>query len=296
MVNNFIFILTEGDHDAAFIYRILKANGFKTYSEVIGKFPPPLAGFLQQDIFNVSIPEVKIQQARSRFLPQYTMELDRNLVLIYSIGGDSKGTIRTELVKALNAFNIQDDDGLAIQALPEDTHMSVLFFFDADDKGSDVRVSQMVNELKPAFPEFTFQEDDAYSPSVIYSIEDMRVGAFVFRSTEEDKGMLEDILLPLMQKDNQEIFDAAETFLEINKSCQLFKDKLKYDESGTVLKKVNGITYSHRKSLIGTAGQLQKSGMANTVHISQTDYLNNEKILGDDTCKSVFAFIKQILI
>lgn len=251
---------------------------------------------MQQDILNVSIPEIKIQQARTRFLPHYTMELDRNLVLIYSIGGDSKGIIRTELVKTLNAFNIQDDDGLAIQAVSEDTQMSVLFFFDADDKGSDVRVSQMIDELKPAFPEFEFKEDGTYSPLVIYPIEDMKIGAFVFRSIEEDKGMLEDVLLPLMQKDNQEIFEAAETFLEINKTCQLFKDKLKYDAGGTVLKKVNGITYSHRKSLIGTAGQLQKSGMANTVHISQTDYLNNEKILGDHTCQSIFSFIKQILI
>jgi len=34
MAKNIIFILTEGEHDAAFIYRILKANGMET------DFPP----------------------------------------------------------------------------------------------------------------------------------------------------------------------------------------------------------------------------------------------------------------
>ena len=71
-----------------------------------------------------------------------------------------------------------------------------------------------------------------------------------------------------MRQDNDDIFEEAEKFLGIHSSCNLFKEKLTYDESWTVLKKVNKVKYSHKKSLVGTVGQLQKSGMTNTVCIA----------------------------
>lgn len=295
MANNTIFILTEGDHDSAFLYRILKANGFTSYSVKIKDYPEPLNSFLQTDIINVTIPEVKIQQARTRFLPYYVMQCGDNLIFVYSIGGDSKNEIRTALVKSLNAFNIEDEDDLAIQALPNCT-MSVLYFFDADDKGTEFRVSQIIEEIKPAFPNFTFEKTAHYKTSTFYQFEDLKVGAYIFREVAEDKGMLEDIMLPLMQQDNDDIFEAAETFLSTNTTCTLFKDKLKYDLSGTILKKVNIEKYSHRKSLIGTVGQLQKSGKSNTVCISDADYLNDGKILGNDTCMEIIELLNQVMI
>lgn len=295
MANNTLFILTEGDHDSAFLYRILKANGFTSYKKAIKDYPEPLNSFLQTDIINVSIPEVKIQQARTRFLPYYVMQNGDNLIFIYSIGGDTKNEIRTALISALNAFNIDDEDDLAIQALPN-TSMSVLYFFDSDDKGTDFRIAQIIEEIKPAFPKFTFEENAHYKASTFYQIEDLKVGAYIFRGVADDKGMLEDILLPLMQDGNDDIFEAAETFLTTNKTCTLFKDKIQYDNTGTIIKKVNTVKYSHRKSLIGTVGQLQKSGMSNAVCISQTDYLNNDKILANDTCKEIVELIKQVMI
>jgi hypothetical protein len=295
MANNTIFILTEGDHDSAFLYRILKANGFTSYKKKIKDYPAPLNSFLEKDIINVSIPEVKIQHARTRFLPYYVMQSGDNLIFIYSIGGDTKNEIRTALVSSLNAFNVDDEDDLAIQALPNTT-MSVLYFFDADDKGTDSRIAQVIDEIKPAFSKFTFRENSHYKASAFYQIEDLKVGTYIFREVAEDKGMLEDILLPLMQQDNVDIFEAAETFLSTNTTCTLFKDKLQYDETGTILKKVNTVRYNHRKSLIGTVGQLQKSGMSNAVCISQTDYLSNPKILDNDTCKEIIELLKQVMI
>ena len=38
MKNNVLFILAEGDHDIAFIYRILKVNGFKTHNKKIKEY------------------------------------------------------------------------------------------------------------------------------------------------------------------------------------------------------------------------------------------------------------------
>lgn len=288
MANNFIFILTEGDHDAAFIYRILKANGFKTYSKKISDFPPPLNDFLQADIKNITIPDVKIEVAKVRFLPNEVMYKDNNLLLIYTLGGDSVKQLRVSLIKTLNAFNIQDPD--ALQAAPE-IDISVIYFFDADDKGVAFRLRQITDELKEIF-----EIDDLPNEMLnndLLEIEDMAFGAHIFTKPGTDEGMLEDILLPLMEYDNNDIFAAARQFLSIHPDTNLFSNKLTYE--GGILKKVNRQKYAEKKSLVGTVGQLQKSGKSNTVCIRDADYLNDTKINSNPTCKTILEFINKTL-
>ena len=289
MAQNLLYILTEGSHDAAFVYRILKTNGFSTNNTKIKNYPQPLNDFLSRDILNVSIPEVKIQEARSRFLPAYVMNRDSNLILIYSIGGESKAEIRISLIKALNALNEPDPD--AIQAVPN-TSISVLYFFDADNQGTEARMNQMLGECKLAFPKVDFEQK--YDPAEFHLFEDIRVGAYIFRKPEADEGMLEDVLLPLMRNGNDDIFEAAEKFLAINLTCTLFSASLKLDDSGQILK-VNGESYSHKKSLVGTVGQLRKSGKSNTVCISDAEYITDDKIKADPTCTDIMSRINKVL-
>jgi len=296
MINNVLFILAEGDHDIAFIYRILKVNGFKTHNKKIKEYNEPLSQLFQSDILNISIPEVNIMAAKSRFLPYRVMLSDdkKNTIVLYSIGGDSKDENRIAILKALNAFNKDDEDDLSIQAYP-DTNMSVLYFFDADDKGTDFRMNQIREELVKAFPNFAFEA--TYSASTFHTVEDMKIGAYIFREQDNDRGMLEDVLLPLMQEDNDDIFEAAETFLATNKTCALYKDKLKYDkDDASILKTVSSDKYAHRKSLIGTVGQLQKSGKSNTVCISDADYMTEDKIKANATCNKILDLIKTVMI
>lgn len=288
MANNFIFILTEGDHDAAFIYRILKANGFNTYSEKIGNFPTPLNKFLQTDLKNITIPDVKIEVAKVRFLPNEVICKEDNLLLIYTLGGDSVKQLRISIVKTLNAFNIQDPD--ALQAAPEG-NFSVLYFFDADDKGVEQRVIELQDELREVFE--IEELPGEMTNNELLEIEDMTFGIHVFTKPGVDEGLLEDILLPLMQQDNDDIFFAARSFLSIHPTTHLFSDKLVYRDD--VLKKVNGQKYAEKKSLIGTVGQLQKSGKSNTVCIRDTDYLNDVKINGNQTCITILEFINKAM-
>ena len=289
MVQNLLYILTEGTHDAAFVYRILKTNGFSTYNELIKDYPQPLNDFLSRDILNVSIPEVKIQEARSRFLPAYVMNRDDNLILIYSIGGEIKVDIRISLIKALNALNEPDRD--AIQVIP-DTSISVLYFFDADNLGTEARMNQVIKECKKVFKKVDFKEN--YDPAEFHLFEDIQVGAYIFTKPDTDEGMLEDVLLPLMRDGNDDIFQAAEDFLAINHTCNLFKDSLELEGTGQILK-VNGEKYSHKKSLVGTVGQLRKSGKSNAVCISDAEYITDAKIKQNDACQHIMSRIKKVL-
>ena len=293
--NNILFILAEGPHDTAFMYRILKANGFREYNKKIKDFPKPLDSLLQKDILNVSIPDENIQNARNRFLPSYVMQLDNNLIVLYSFRGDTDGKGRISLINTVNLFNIVDEeDDLAYPASPN-TSFNILYLFDADEIGTNGRMNQIKGELVKAFPDFTFAT--TYSASTFHTIEDMKIGAYIFREEDNDKGMLEDVLLPLMQDGNDDIFEAAETFLAVNHTCNLFDGKLILTEDEEPkLFKVNGKKYFHRKSLIGTVGQLQKSGSSNVVCISQADYLNNEKIKASKTCNEILDLIKTVMI
>jgi hypothetical protein len=291
MVKNIIFILTEGDHDSAFIYRILKANGMTTNHKIaIKDYPFPLNDLIKNAISSIPVEELNMEVARSRFSPSYIMQKDDNMVSIYRVGGDSKEAIRTDFIKSINAFNISDPD--AIQTL-KDTQISVLFFFDADDKGIGKRIEQIKKELKLSFPE-SEESIDKLENKEILLIEDIYVGGFIFAETGKDTGLLEDILLPLMKKGNEGIFYMADYFLGIHEGTNLFKTKIKYE--GTTkdkkkIKKVNGKKYSYKKSLVGTVGQLQMSGKSNTVCISDADYLNDEKIKSDATCIDIYNFI-----
>jgi hypothetical protein len=213
-------------------------------------------------------------------------------VSIYGVGGGSRSDVRIDFIKKINDFNKPDPE--AIQVL-KDTEISVLFFFDADDKGIDKRIEQIKKELKLSFPESEAENIDKLVNKEIVLIEDVSVGGFIFSEDEKDTGLLEDILIPLMKQGNEDIFEKAEEFLAIHEQTILFKDKIIYDEDKTIKKKINGQKYSYKKSLVGTVGQLQVSGRSNTVCISDADYLNDAKIKSNATCIDIFNFIQKAL-
>lgn len=288
MVHNIIILLTEGDHDAAFIYRILKANGFTKFSRVIKDFPNPLNSLLASDVLNISIPDESVQNARTRFLPNNVVTSEDNMLLIYAIQGDSRGDKRIKLIDALNALNTKNTD--EIQAMKGIT-VAVLYFLDADDKGVNVRLAEINTELATIF-------GATFTPLVnngtVQTVGNISVGAYIFAEAGKDTGKLEDILLPMMETGNEDIFREARQFLSIHEGTSLFRGKVEYNGDKTI-KKVFGEKYHPKKSLIGTIGQLQKSGKSNTVCISDANYINDSKLTTDSICNAILEFIKKTI-
>jgi len=284
MGNRVILILTEGDHDAAFIYRILKSKEFKTVSYKIKDFPAPLDRLFTTDINQVSISDIKLEEAKTRFLPKYAMEQDNNMILLYSIGGESKSESRIKLINVFKELNNAEED--EIQA--DDTFkFSALYFLDADEHGTQLRLNSINTELRQIFDgQVTLAQSEA-----IVDLNGTKIGVYVFKEEDTDQGKLEDVLLPLMRDGNIDIFDKAEAFLSIHADTNLFKERLKYSASGA-LTKVNDMKYCAKKSLIGVVGQLQKSGKSNTVCISDSDFLTIEKINNNSECQRIFNFIQ----
>jgi hypothetical protein len=289
MAQNIIILLAEGDHDAAFLYRILKANGFAKYSKVIGEFPPPLNNLLSTDILNVSIPEVNIQSARTRFFPSNVVTEGDNLLLIYAIQGESRGDKRTRLIDAFNSFNTKDPQQIQVV---EDTSVSFLYFLDADDKGINARLDEINRELTVAFAGIEF--DKIGTNASLKTVDDILIGAYIFVEAGKQTGRLEDILLPMMEFGNEDIFERAKEFLSIHENTNLYKGRVELNEDKSV-KKVFDDKYHPKKSLIGTVGQLHKSGKSNTVCISDANYLNDDKLKGSEVCNEIVLFIRKAM-
>lgn len=288
MAKNIVVILTEGDHDAAFLYRILKANGFVKYSKVIKDFPPPLNNLLATDVLNVSVPDESIQNARSRFLPSNVVTEGDNMLLVYAIQGDSRGDKRKKLIDAFNILNTKDAAQIQVA---KDTTISILYFLDADEKGIATRLSEINAELTTAFAGIAFNPFTANAS--LKTIDDILIGAYIFVEAGKQTGKLEDVLLPMMEADNEDVFKEAKLFLSIHEKTNLFKGKVEYSTTDASIKKVIGEKYHPKKSLIGTIGQLQKSGKSNTVCISDASYLNDTKLTTDATCNEIVAFIRK---
>jgi len=287
-MSNFIFILTEGDHDVAFLYRILKSNEVETYNIAIKDYPEPINKMFMRDLSSSVDEELNIDAVNSRFLPQRVMRKNNDILCIYKTTGAAQEEKRRKVIKTINEF-IPVDSG-EISAAGDNT-FSILFFFDADKEGIDKRISQVRNELKTAL------NDEAVcnvNNKEVLKIKNLNIGLFIFTGEDNNTGSLEDILIMLMKNGNEDIFIEAEKYLDIHENTALFRNKVEYD--GKIKNKVNGKKYYHKKSLIGTIGQLQMSGKSNTVCITDADYLTNEKIKSERNCNEIFLFIKKVMI
>lgn len=273
---NIITVLCEGPHDVAFLTKILKSNGYKSNdNKKIGEYPVPYNSLLENEAKKSDINGLNIQELRSVMLPTSTLINKNSQLFLYAVGGDTRKDKRQKLLAEINSFIAKSEEEYEI--LPEDTKMTVLYFFDADEKGEKVRFDEVVSEIKEIFDDF---DDSDFDKKPVSLFEDkLAFGAYIFKKKGKDKGKLEDILLPLMKNGNDKIFEEAEIFIETH-----------YDA-----KRAKGKRFNKEKSVIGTVGQLQKSGSSNVVCIGQTDYLTDEKILADKQCIDIANFFKQFL-
>ncbi|WP_342328067.1 DUF3226 domain-containing protein [Pedobacter sp. FW305-3-2-15-E-R2A2] len=294
-----ISVLCEGPHDVAFIERILKTIGFKSNeSTKIGQFPPPFNSLLLNEASKTNIEQLNLTEMRRNLLPSNTLKKEDNYIFLYSLGGDSKADSRIRILQELRGFITEAEE---ISILPADTSISLVYFFDADDQGVDNRISYINREVKTALPEiendpFEFNGDS-------HSISKLKLGTFIFTDNSNVTGKLEDILVPLMKQGNEVSFDAADKYLLTHhEDARLFPLKLNAHPTTSVITEARSVRlgdkkkFDPQKSLLGTVGQLQRSGKSNVVCISDSDYLTLDKIIASTKCQEIIIFFNAFII
>lgn len=215
MAIHIITVFCEGPHDVAFLTKILKADTFKSNDKLkIGEFPLPYSHLLQTEAKKSNVNDLNLQELRNTIMPSSTLQKDDNFLFFYAMGGDTRKEKRQKLLRDLNSFIPKSKSEFS--TLPENTVISVLYFFDADSRGVASRlieVGKEINEIINEIDENSFVEN-AYKISLFQ--DKLNVGVYIFYKQGEDTGKLEDILVPIMKVDNDKIFEDAEKFIDEN--------------------------------------------------------------------------------
>lgn len=272
---NLKIVMVEGPHDGAFISKVMKVNGYKTFSKHIGDYQPQMiAKYLIGQYRNAPVAELNMQSLRQQMLfPSYALHAGEDLVLIFHMCGDCQDVKRRKLVTELREFFLSAT-ARSTGAVSNSDTLTFVYEFDADKKGVAERVNQANKEISGVDNDFKgFQNNGSYIIS-----NGIRWGVFVFADSD-GLGKLEDIILPMMEKGNEDIAACAKEFVDKKDTFVLFQKE----------KSTNDL----QKARVGVMGQLQKPGVAAPAIIEQSSFLTEEKIKGSKACVDLFAFLSQ---
>ncbi len=85
-----------------------------------------------------------------------------------------------------------------------------------------------------------------------------------------------------MQQENEKIFEESEKYLLENALAG--ERQKEYKDIGAEQSYTGSSKFKEKKSIISLAGQLQFSGMNNSVIIAKSDYITSEKLMANDQC------------
>ena len=284
-----IVILCEGRHDTAFVSKMLEIAGYKHYSSkkniTIDKMEQPLKGLFINKLKNYQYESKRLLQRP--ILPWIMLKQGQGNVyaLIYSMDGIDKKENYKEIIEEITDLNWRpnDEESLASE-LTQENSFSLVFIVDADNKGIEFRVKQIIDNYKNLIPEL--EELGHGSGKIVTKTDFKAVGCFVLTDSRGVNGNLEDIILPIMKDGNYQIFEDAELFLTKHNFIRYKKDGETKDELKTAS--------DFKKSVIGIAGQIDNSGFSNNEIIKQTKFLNKDKMKQSDIVKDFISYINKI--
>jgi len=104
------------------------------------------------------------------------------------------------------------------------------------------------------------------------------------------------MILPLMREGNERIFDSAKEFIATHHSDERLRClRVRQVGEDLIERREGGKDYDEWKSMIGIAGQLQRSGKSNTAYINDCDYINIEKLRSHSSCSAIIEFFEDFI-
>lgn len=269
MKDKVIVVACEGQHDISFISRILYTAGFETDNRKIKEFPRPFDALFGGIAEKMILADRKLgYQSPNYLLPSVALRYEGTIVFLHNLNGDGRSIERKKIIDSYSMLIGDDDFSKDLKY-----EFRFLFFFDADDHGVRCRLMDMKGELG--------LQEDLLNGSVVAK-NNYELGCYVYHMNSVETGVLEDILLDHFAISEPQLLENVSEFLESN-----FLDEERTKE----LHVINGVEqrkgtskYSEKKSKISLFGQLQFSGMNNSVIISKSDFLNKEIIENCSQC------------
>ncbi len=291
-----IWLFCEGPHDAGFLTRVLTTFGYLDKSSeytlsTVEKVNKPLHTLLDGYLRQYATLGYKLDKFPSRPSIFKKSEEEDTWILLYLTDGNTNFQKVYDILRPFLVSRLASTNPF------RDVKTAIAFFNDADNG-----LEQAIKELKKAIEKAYTKElqkfiDKKIDPSALGYTQSLTLfqdlpkpltvgnilqgeenstfqkqGYYVL-CKDDLTGKLEDIILPMMDKDNEDIFKKSAEFIQNNKRF----DKL-----------------DSQKATIGAAGQLEMAGYANAVYIQKGNYLTEGKIKSNAKCQEIIAFINEM--
>ena len=211
-------------------------------------------------------------------VPAVVLVKDDEYIFFHNLGGDGRVAERNNIVKMYNNLISSGEDDFTSEL---ELEFRFLFFFDADDIGIDDRVEELKNELGC--------DELEHCNIILHKNEEF--GCYVFHEEGSNIGTLEDLLISLMQQENEQIFEQSEKYLFKNVLAEERQKEFKC--IGAEQRYTGSSKFKEKKSIISLAGQLQFSGMNNSVIIAKSDYITREKLMANAQCIEIQSLFRK---
>lgn len=267
-----IVALCEGQHDVAFLSRLLLVNDFITYNKKIKEFPWPFSDRFQTELSNISIPDKKLGfQAPSALLPSIAFHKENTWVFLHNVGGDSQADSRNKLIRMYRELSGNDDYSIVIP-------YRFVYFFDSDLIGVDNRMSSLAQEIG-------IEEDLDFTNGSIIDFDGVQWGAYIFHNAVNQFGTLEDLILSYFDNKIPNLNANILSFLRGNSIPVASTRKIKYEGGRETY--YGSSRYAEKKSIIGIYGQLQFSGVSNSSLLENTDFMRLVDFVACQHCQAI---------
>lgn len=268
-----VVVLCEGAHDVAFLSRVLKTDHFSICSTKIKEMPPKLGSIIKGRLEKLNINDLAFNDIRPE-IPSIIMNKDSEglYVMMHALGGKDNVEMAKKIIAGYNLL-LPETDHKAEARLVD--YLAFVHIIDAN--GAKIHENEEI--FKKVFANLCrdIHERKVGHNEIVRYRSGAGLGCFII-SADGQKGKLEDIIIPLMEKDNEIVFADA---------CQYFE---KHCENNNKVPKVD-----KGKAIVGITGQLCKPGCSNVVVIRESPYLTDDKIKADEKCREIILFFSRLL-
>lgn len=285
-----LLLFSEGPHDVAFIKLVLELGlDIRHIEHVrINDFPNPLSKIFMQILKEHFVDDVALEMVHRFSLPNYVFRKDDSYIMLFNTGGKDKFFVIKQLVsKIYLKLNEQD---ASFDFTPSD--IIYLFTYDSDFKTAENEDKEIRNNLFPITENDAYPEDKEFfseNPKVFLAGNEENLN-FFFWPNNEDKGTLEDILLPIYKSNNQILLQNTENFVDDNFS-DIFCIADKNEQE-----KVS-ITAAKHKAEITMAGQGKKNKAGKPMSAIVMDNVLSDKqaFINDRNVKRFVTFLNNLI-
>lgn len=292
-----IIVLCEGKTDVAFLRRLLVVDNYHDYKEIVGNIPKPLglggdkSEKAKGSYFINKLRNYQYDSSNLRDTPILPLILRRTegqsdtYIFLYDMNGMGRVENYKEVIKDFQGLSrkSQNEDDFESSQLKMD--VALAFIYDIDDKSVGERVTYVKETFSDTIEELMYLQEDK---PIIDTKHFKGLGCYFFCNEENNQGSLEDLVLPLMKTSKENLFEKAEEFLNSDGGF------IRYKKNDKSLQDNYKTASDLNKSLIGSVGQIEISGLNNADIIKHTNLLNIDKLKNSNQCKSILEFVKKL--